>query len=144
DLDEYPVDLQIHPALIRPGGKAALQFHILDPKTARPVERFQIVHEKLFHLFIVSQDLSYFVHDHPALQPNHDFTFETSFPNPGMYRVLCDFYPEGGAPQLVAKTIMVPGEPAATAQLAPDLRAKHASNLEVELSTEPAAPIAGM
>src|SRR6476646_2268742 len=52
ELDEYPVDLQSHPALIRPGEKAALQFHILDPKTAKPVERFQIVHEKLFHLFI--------------------------------------------------------------------------------------------
>jgi hypothetical protein len=144
DLDEYPVDLHVSPPLIRPGEKAALDFRILDPKTSKPVERFQIVHEKLFHLFIVSQDLSFFVHDHPVLQPNHDFKFETSFPQAGMYRVLCDFYPEGGAPQLVAKTIIVPGTPSTAAPLRPDLGAKHASNLDVELSTEPAVPIAGM
>src|SRR4051794_36760151 len=95
DLDEYPVDLQIAPSLIRPGEKTTLVFHILDPKTAKPVERFQIVHEKLFHLFMVSQDLGFFVHDHPVLEPSHDFRFEASFPRPGMYRLLCDFYPEG-------------------------------------------------
>src|SRR5882762_262978 len=145
DLEEYPVDLRIRPPLIRPGQKTTLNFHILGPKTGKPVQHFQVVHEKLFHLFIVSQDLSYFIHDHPTLEPNRDFRFETSFPRAGMYRLLCDFYPEGGAPQLVAKTVFVPG-PASLAptQLEPDLREKHASNLHVELVTEPARPIAGM
>ena len=38
-------------------------------RTGAPVKHFEIVHEKLFHLFIVSQDLQYFAHVHPSLGP---------------------------------------------------------------------------
>ena len=54
-------------------------------------------------MFVVSQDLQFFVHDHPVFQPDGDFLYDIAFPKPGMYRVLGDFYPDGATPQLIAK-----------------------------------------
>ena len=45
-----------------------LEFRVLHPDTDRVVTQFEIIHEKLFHLFLVSQDLEYFSHEHPILQ----------------------------------------------------------------------------
>jgi hypothetical protein len=61
-----------------------------------------------------------------------------------MYRLLADFYPDGATPQLIAKTVIVPGTAPPPASLARDYSAKDAENLRVELTTEPAQPIAGM
>src|SRR3981081_3835953 len=63
---EYPVHLKVKPRNFKPGDKVELSFAIEDPKTGKPVRKFQEVHEKLFHMFLVSQDLTYFVHDHPS------------------------------------------------------------------------------
>ena len=87
DPVEYPMDLTVSPHKLVPGQKAKLDFVVRDPWKGRPVTNFQIVHEKLFHMFIVSQDLQFFVHDHPVFQPDGNFTYEYAFPQPGMYRV---------------------------------------------------------
>ena len=101
------------------------------------------MHEKLFHLFIVSQDLSFFVHDHPEPAGPDAFRYHAKLPKPGMYRVLADYYPSNGTPQLTPRTIFVPGGDLRTPVLEPDLASKHAANLDVELITEPSQPIAG-
>ena len=127
-----------------------LIFAITDPRTGKPVEHFQTVHEKLFHLFVVSQDLSWFEHDHPAAEPGGIFRIQHRFPKPGMYRVLADFFPEGGTPQLIAKTVIVPGggglAPPVLREdvLREDLAPKHGANVTVELVTDPPQPVAGM
>src|SRR3954464_13782034 len=54
---EYPLAVRVRPA---PDRSLALDFTIRDPRSGKPVTRFQPVHEKLFHLFVVSQDLRYF------------------------------------------------------------------------------------
>jgi hypothetical protein len=114
------------------------------PRTGR-VTDFELMHERLFHLFVVSQDLGFFLHDHPQLDRSGEFRFDAVFPKPGMYRLLSDFYPRGGTPQLVASTVIVPGAPlTAGTRLAPDLSAKSAANLEVSLRLDPAEPLAGM
>jgi hypothetical protein len=141
---EYPLDLQLSPRAVRAGEKVRLTFTVSDPKTGKPVTEFELMHEKLYHLFLVSQDLGFFVHDHPRKGNNGVFTFIAVLPRPGMYRVLSDFYPRGGTPQLVAKTIIVPGGPVtAGTSLEPDLRPKKSANLEVSLKTEPVRPNAG-
>ena len=108
---------------------------------------FEIVHEKLFHLFIVSEDLNHFLHEHPEFRADHTFRYQAKFPKPGMYRLLSDFYPKGGTPQLIERTVLVSGsgsEPPQQPQLTADLSEKKGSNIDVELVTEPAFPIAGM
>jgi len=78
-------------------------------KMGQPVRHYEIVHEKLFHMFIVRDDLGYFLHDHPIPQADGSFLFDITFAKPGMYRVVGDFYPTGGTPQLIARTLIVPG-----------------------------------
>jgi hypothetical protein len=58
---------------------------------------------------------------------------------------LSDFYPQGGAPQLIASSVIVPGSPiTAGAELKADTAPKMAGEMEVSLTTEPREPIAGM
>ena len=145
DPVEYPMQLSLSPRVPRANSPLELRFKINDPNTGAPVTKFEIVHEKLFHMFVVSQDLNYFIHDHPVIQPDSTFQYEAKLPKPGLYRVLGDFYPSGGTPQLIAKTMIVPGGgPLQVPKLARDLTPKHAENMDVELVMDPPQPIAGM
>jgi hypothetical protein len=141
---EYPMQLKLVPAVPHAGAPVDLFFKISDPKSGAQVSKFEIVHEKLFHLFVVSQDLQYFIHDHPVILPDATFRYEAKLPKPGLYRLLGDFYPSDGTPQLIAKTIIVPGGTLQPARLEPDLAAKHTENMDVELTMDPPQPIAGM
>ncbi len=139
---EFHMDLTVTPPALKPGQPAELRFSIHDPWKDRPVKNFQIVHEKLFHMFVVSQDLKYFVHDHPVFQPDGDFTYNYAFPQPGLYRVLGDFYPDGATPQLLAESVLVAGTPPAPVTLTKDYATKDAENLQVEMTTDPPEPVA--
>jgi len=143
DPIEYPMDLSILPHKLVPGEKATLDFVVRDPYKNRPVTNFQIVHEKLFHMFVVSQDMQFFVHDHPRFQPDGNFVYDIAFPKPGMYRILGDFYPDGATPQLIAKTVIVPGPAAAPAKLHRDYSTKKTENMQVSMTTDPPQPISG-
>jgi hypothetical protein len=139
---EFHLDLALTPRAIKVNQIEKLDFTVHDPWKNRPVKDFQIVHEKLFHMFVVSQDLQSFVHDHPVIQPAGDFTYSLAFPRPGMYRVLGDFYPDGATPQLIAKTLIVPGTPPPPAVLPRDYSTKQAENMQVEMTSDPPQPIA--
>jgi len=140
---EFHLDLALTPRAVKPNQTEQLKFSVHDPWKDRPVKDFQIVHEKLFHMFVVSQDLQFFVHDHPVFQPaDGDFVYNLAFPKPGMYRVLGDFYPDGATPQLIAKTVLVQGTPPAQVPLPRDYSAKQMENMQVEMTTDPPQPIA--
>jgi hypothetical protein len=145
DSKEYPVQITTPPAALEPGKDIQLTFRIEDPKTHKPVRDFEIVHEKLYHLFVVGPDLSFFQHVHPEPQSDASFRLNVRLPRPGMYRVLSDFYPKGGTPQLIVNTLLVSGGDfdAEPVVLSPDLRPQHATNSDVELITTPARPVAG-
>ena len=144
---EYPVELNVDPPAIPSGRQITLEFRVADPRSGAPVSHFEIVHERLFHLFIVSQDLAYFAHVHPEFDGAAAFRLRTSLPKPGTYRLLADFFPAGGTPQLVPKTITTAGYTApleaAIPRLAPDLSPKHGENLEASLKLDPPEPLAG-
>lgn len=142
---EYPVHITTTPAVLAPGEDVQLDFRIADPKTGKTVRDFEIVHDKYFHLFIVSQDTTFFVHEHPTPMPDGTFRFHVRFPKPALYRVLSDFYPSFGTPQLIVNTLIVPGEGLTfdAPKLEPTVEPQTAANLTAELITEPAQPIAG-
>jgi len=140
---EFPVDLKVTPRAPRPAAKTELEFTVRDPQNNRQIEHFEVVHEKLFHLFAISQDLEFFIHDHPIFGDDGKFRYDINFPRPGMYRLLSDFYPEGATPQLIAKTVIVPGAPQVMPSLTRDYSKKDAENMSVTLETDPPQPIAG-
>ena len=143
DTTEYHLDLTVAPKPAKPNERVRLTFEVFDPWKDNPVEKFSVVHEKLFHAFIVSRDLQFFVHDHPTWD-NGAFHYDIAFPKPGMYRVLGDFYPEAASPQLITDTIFVAGAEAPAAPLTRDYSPKDAENLKVEFATSPAEPVAGV
>jgi hypothetical protein len=135
DSTEYPINFTVQPRAPRVNDVARLTFGILDPNTLQPVRNFEVVHEKLYHVFVVSQDLSFFVHTHPERGTDEDFHLDVRFPKPGMYRVLSDFYPAGGTPQLIANTVMVPGDGFSLqpAKIRADVSPRQTENSHVEL-----------
>jgi len=135
DPIEFRVDLAA-PRPIRAGKSATLRFHVIHPKTGKPVRDFEIVHEKLFHLFLVSEDLEVFDHVHPEKDFGPEFTLDYAFPKPGMYRLMCDYYPLGATPQITVKTLFVAPGPGGAIPPLP-------SNTRVNLRTEPEKPVAG-
>jgi hypothetical protein len=139
EVDEYPLHLTVEPPAPRATKLTRLTFGVVEPKTERPVRNFEVVHEKLYHVFVVSQDLTFFLHTHPERKPDEDFHLDVRFPKPGMYRVLSDFYPSGGSPQLITNTVMIPGddfvlEPAV---IRADLSPRQTENSRVELEVTP-------
>lgn len=145
DPVEYPIELKTAPRVLKQGQKGELTFVVRDPRTNQLVKDFEIMHERLFHMFIVSQDLQFFLHEHPVQGRDGVFRFGAVLPKAGMYRVLSDFYPKGGTPQLIARTLIVPGGPiSAGVALEPDLRTQKGANLSASLRMEPAEPLAGM
>jgi hypothetical protein len=140
---EFPVELKVAPRGVKVGEKAQLEFTVHDPQNDRRIEHFELVHEKLFHMFVISKDLQFFVHDHPVYGEDGKFRYDIAFPKSGLYRLLADFYPEGATPQLIAKTVIVPGEAQAAPMLTRDYATKQTENMHVSLTTDPPQPIAG-
>ena len=65
DVRDYDLDFQTIPALVQPGKKATLRFKIMHPGSGQQVKKFEQVHEREYHLFLISQDMQYFQHVHP-------------------------------------------------------------------------------
>jgi len=148
EMAEYDVKLATTPAVVKPGEKFRLSFLISHPKTGKPVKEFNIVHDMPFHLFVVSQDLTYFAHLHPQQQANGRFTIQTMVPKAGSYIIYCDVFPVGGMPQVAHRSLVTAGFKgdlfSAQAQLEPDkILAKTLAGVRFELTLNPVEPIGG-
>lgn len=140
---EFALEVTQSPELLLPGKPVTLTFHVVDPRTGECVKKFEIVHEKLMHLFLVSENLEYFAHVHPVPQPDGSFVLTVTLPLAGMYRMLADYYPATSVPQLSLDTLFVSGpeqKPHLTASLVPS----KAANLTATLKTDPPELIAGL
>ena len=144
---EYRLKLTASPARLPAGQPIELRFELIDPRANRRATKFEIVHEKLFHLFLASADLNFFIHDHPQLGEDGIFRFTTTLPRPGIYRLLADCYPTGGTPQLLSRFLTTAGyDKSITESLttpAPALTPKQTENLSVSLRMDPPEPIPG-
>jgi hypothetical protein len=122
--EEFGLRMESAPAQPKAGEKVRLRFLVTDPRTGHQVKQFQVMHDKLFHLFIISQDMTRFQHIHPIYQSDGSFTVETVLPDPGTYKVYCDVYPLEGVPQVIQRNITTAGYTpdllGGSARLAPD------------------------
>jgi len=124
DVRDYQLDFRTVPAAVKPGQKAKLFFRFRHPATGEVVKNFEMVHERRFHLFIISQDMEYFQHIHPEEQPDGTWTIEVTLPKPGYYKILSDLMPAGGSAQFLARPLVTAGYTgdleAGSAHLVPD------------------------
>jgi hypothetical protein len=145
---EYVVDIQTSPAAPKAGAPIRFRINILDPDSRKPVTDFAVVHDKRYHLFVVSQDLKHFAHIHPEQQTDGSWIIDHTLPQPGYYRIYSDFMPVGGTPQILARTLVTGGYDgdlaSSTASLVPDTSlVKQTEDMTVKLSVEPSTILAG-
>lgn len=109
DVRDYDLEFTTVPSVVRAGQAATLRFSIRHPGTGEVVKKFEVVHEKQFHLFLISQDMESFQHMHPELQADGSWTIVSTLPKPGYYKVLSDFMPSGGSSQFLARPLVTAG-----------------------------------
>jgi hypothetical protein len=144
DFRPYGLDVETLPRAPVVGSKTEIRLTIIDPRTQAAVNDFEVVHEHLLHLFVLSQDLEYFAHVHPTKRPDGTFIYTHVFPGAGPYRLIADFLPVGGVPQLLQRTIVTAGYTGSLVpktRLVPDGQEKVVEDLRVRLSMPP--PVGG-
>lgn len=147
-LGEYGFKIVPTPTLPKAGERVRLRFVVSHPQTGAPVSRYVLNHERLFHLFIVSQDLGEYQHVHPRLEPDGSFTLETVLPRAGLYKLHSDFFPVGGTPQVIHRDLETAGRRAgvaATPTLTPDATfTKTVDGMKITLDVGGDGPSAGV
>ncbi|MBK8314539.1 MAG: copper-binding protein [Acidobacteria bacterium] len=63
--EEFRLKMEVTPKLPQPGQPVKLNFAVFNPRTGEKVKEFGLMHDRLFHLFLISQDLNDFQHIHP-------------------------------------------------------------------------------
>jgi hypothetical protein len=109
DFRGYHVDFTNTPKVVRPGQRVRLTFTIRHPQTGVVVRKFAAVHEKRYHLFVLSHDLEYYDHLHPEPQPDGTWTVDLTLPKAGYYKLYSDFLPIGGTPQVIPGVLVTAG-----------------------------------
>jgi hypothetical protein len=111
--------------------------------------KFEAVHEKQYHLFVISQDMEHFQHIHPEQLADGTWTLDVTLPKPGYYKVLSDFLPSGGSSQLIARPIVTAGYTGDlvedSAVLVPDVNGtKTVDDITASVSYDPPTFVAGL
>lgn len=104
---QYTVSLSTGGQKIQAGREANLVFAVREQGKKAITTEFQPVHEKLFHLIAVSDDLSWFGHVHPEQAPDGRFYLRQSFPRDGRYFLYSDFTPAQGANTVARSEVRV-------------------------------------
>lgn len=82
------------PAKIEAGKAAKWTFKIVDDIDNAAISDFEVVHEKLMHLIVVSKDMSWFNHLHPQHKGNGLFELQATLPRAGEYKIYADYKPK--------------------------------------------------
>lgn len=108
---QYKVVFAADPAAPASGKPVKMTF--TPTMTDKPGEAvpLDVVHEKKMHLIMVSNDLSWFDHQHPEYNGT-GLDLNYTFPKGGDYLLFADYAPAGGGHQLEKIPVQVSGTPA--------------------------------
>ena len=109
DAREFLVQVASTPAAPRAGLKTRLRLTVREPSTRALVRDLVDVHEKPYHLFVISQDLEHYDHVHPVQRADGSYVVDVTLPKPGYYTLYSDFLPLGGRPQVVRTSMATAG-----------------------------------
>jgi hypothetical protein len=105
DTREYELDFITSPAAVTAGTPFTIRLKVRDGGD-EAITKFEEVHDKRYHLFIISRDMSVFEHVHPVQQPDGTWELEARLPKPGYYNMVSDFLPTGGSPQVIMRSLI--------------------------------------
>jgi hypothetical protein len=144
---DYSLKIVTEPRAVKPGQKTRFRITVQHPLTGEQVREFAEVHDRLFHFFIVSRDMTQFFHEHPAPEKDGSFTIEHTIPTAGQYMLFSDFMPIGGGPQMIATPLVTAGFEgdimASVPALKPDPPKKTVNGVIVSLLADPSKLVAG-
>ena len=148
DTRDYHLDFQTIPAVPRAGEKVTLKFKVSHPGTGETVQKFELVHDRPYHLFVISQDMQFFQHVHPEPGEDGTWSLDVTLPKDGYYEVLSDFMPSGGAAQFLARPLVTAGYSGdligESAHLVPDVsRSQSSGDLTASVDFSPQEFVAG-
>lgn len=129
----------ITPATLVAGKSQDLSVQVRSAE-GKAIEKFDIQHEKLMHLIIVRNDLSYFTHVHAESIKKGKLQFTANLPADGQYTAFADYVPKGSTQQVNTQTLNVgtAKETASTTSLTPDnTLSKSVGDLKVSLLADP-------
>jgi hypothetical protein len=94
--------------IIALGKPIPLKIDIAD-RQGKAIAQFDTFQEKLMHLIVVSDNLQFFDHIHPAHKGNGRFEVSATFPQPGSYTLFSDYKPTGQKEAVSALKAQAPG-----------------------------------
>ena len=149
DVRDYGMEFFTEPRVVTAGESATLRFAIRHPASGELVREFAMVHDRRYHLFVVSQDMEYFEHIHPEQEADGTWTIDVTLPRDGYYKVLSDFVPSGGTAQFIARPLVTRGYDGDLvddgARLVPDtMLTKTVGDLSATLTFDPPTFVAGL
>jgi hypothetical protein len=109
DVRDYRLEFRTIPPVVVAGQKATLLFKISHPSFDAVIQKFEVVHDRQYHLFVISQNMEYFQHIHPQQRPDGIWAIDLTLPRAGYYKVLSDFLPVGGSTQFIARPLVTSG-----------------------------------
>jgi Cupredoxin-like domain len=115
----FTADLKTNPAEVKAGEKIELSLTIKNAN-GETVKDFQIVHEKLLHLLIVSDDLAEFYHEHPEQQADGSFKVPFTFKNGGVFKLYADLKPKDSGQIVKSFNLAVSGNDRAREEIKVD------------------------
>lgn len=125
----YPVDLRATPTL----AGARLRIAVRQPRVDRLERRFALLHERPMHLFVVSEGLDFFTHEHPVQQADGVFMLDVTLPRQGAYMAIAKFLPEGGTPQVFQQAFTTGAAFGRVARLVADSAPKIVDGMRISL-----------
>jgi hypothetical protein len=110
-IKPFVLDLTTSPAHPLAGDLVDMEIRVrmAESLEQREVVDFDVQHEKLMHLFIVSEDLAEFAHEHPEPAGSGVFRLSHRFARPMRYRVFADIAPRDAGGQILMATVSVGG-----------------------------------
>lgn len=88
------VNLRVDPARPHAGEVAGFEIVVSEQAVGEPLTGFDVLHERLMHLVVISDDLERFDHLHPRLSGGV-FQVEFAFGRPGRYKLWTEAKPSG-------------------------------------------------
>ena len=149
DTREYDLQVRTQPPVVRAQQPFTLITRIFHPGTHDPVTRFEPVHERRYHLFVISQDMTSFQHIHPEEQADGRWSIRVTLPKPGYYQLLSDFLPSLGSSQFIARRLVTAGYTgdlmSDRARLVPDTKATQTDkDITATVAYDPPTFVAGL
>ena len=147
-LPDFALKVDTTPKVLKAKVPIQFRFSVHHPVTGEQVRDFAVIHDKRFHLFVISRDLEEFAHIHPQQNGDGSFSIEHTLPKPGHYTLYADFLPIGGGTQITGVPFATVGTDvdlvSARAKLTPDATlSKTVDGVKIEIVNDRSLVLGG-